>query len=152
MPIEMTHMPYYLYEKNQLRKVAQLLPSLIAMRGLIAISDEFRNRSLLRSGLSRKQAGWIDIQTQLALYDNGFWQYSEEGVLYYVFKIFINRSNTHDFIAINEAGEIIRRPGGRKYLIEYMKFPQSYKTNCHGKLIEITKIIEYEEANRIDLF
>lgn len=152
MPIEMTHMPFYITEKIHFRKVAKLLPSLISMRGLIAINDEFRNRCLLRVGISRRQSGWISLQTQLSLYDNGLWQYYEDGVLYYVFKIFINRSNTHHFIAINEAGEIIRRPSGRKYLIEYMKFPQSRKTNCNGKLVNPTKIIEYEKAHRINIF
>jgi len=137
MPPKIVHINMFLQEKFEFQRIARFISRFIDKRGLISIDGHLRDTCFMRCGVSEHKSGWISLSTQLALYDSNKWVYFDSvGTKYWVIKIV-----GEDFLALNEKGRIIKQPGGRRFLYQYLKFAQGRP--CNGKLTDISRLILY---------
>ena len=131
-----------LQEKRILKSICSMMLWMIEYRALISNNGVFTHKNLLRSGISHDSFGWISINSQLSLYDNGMWTEILDNEKLWVHKVIGDKC-----IFFNSTGDIIQKPsGGRKFLIQFAKHVPIIP--CDGKQINVNELLKFYEASK----
>ena len=128
-------------EYEEIRDVALITPWLIENMALICNNEKYTRRSLLQSSISSDSSGLISINTLLGMWDMGRWVDKDDDGMWFVFRI-----EGNDYFVFNTRGQVRRREGARKYMIQYVKYGHKIPYECKEVNVEQLKQLYYENT------